>query len=133
MPFNNKALARLVQEEHPQYANDADDQVSCVLVYGSTYRALSCIVHLFKRVLLYSCSETVCSISMYSSTVVLIVGLDTIVHLLLYCCAVICTDDSTEQKQRSGSCSSLFIILHKALLSCVYFFPLGYTTRALLS
>lgn len=28
MPFMNKALARLVQEEHPQYANDADDQVS---------------------------------------------------------------------------------------------------------
>lgn len=24
----NKALARLVQEEHPQYANDAEDQVS---------------------------------------------------------------------------------------------------------
>lgn len=67
MPFNNKALARLVQEEHPQYANDADDQVSCVLFYGSTYRALSCIIHLYKRVLLYSCSETVCSIAMYSS------------------------------------------------------------------
>lgn len=28
MPFMNKALARLVQEEYPQYANDADDQVS---------------------------------------------------------------------------------------------------------
>lgn len=30
MPFMNKALARLVQEEHPQYANDADDQVSTI-------------------------------------------------------------------------------------------------------
>lgn len=30
MPFMNKALARLVQEEYPQYANDADDQVSNV-------------------------------------------------------------------------------------------------------
>lgn len=28
MPFMNKALARLVQEEYPQYANDADDQVT---------------------------------------------------------------------------------------------------------
>lgn len=28
MPFMNKALARLVQEEYPNYANDADDQVS---------------------------------------------------------------------------------------------------------
>ncbi|CAN0476922.1 unnamed protein product, partial [Ectocarpus sp. 12 AP-2014] len=27
MPFMNKALARLVQEEYPSYANDADDQV----------------------------------------------------------------------------------------------------------
>lgn len=27
MPFMNKALARLVQEEYPNYANDADDQV----------------------------------------------------------------------------------------------------------
>lgn len=35
MPFMNKALARLVQEEHPQYANDADDQVSCP--FPSTY------------------------------------------------------------------------------------------------
>eukprot|EP00903_Cladosiphon_okamuranus_P008448 g8117.t1 len=26
MPYMNKALARLVQEEYPQYANDADDQ-----------------------------------------------------------------------------------------------------------
>lgn len=30
MPFMNKALARLVQEEYPQYANDADDQVTNV-------------------------------------------------------------------------------------------------------
>lgn len=26
----NKALARLVQEEHPQYANDAGDQVRVI-------------------------------------------------------------------------------------------------------
>lgn len=30
MPFMNKALARLVQEEHPQYANDAGDQVRVI-------------------------------------------------------------------------------------------------------
>jgi len=30
MPFMNKALARLVQEEYPNYANDADDQVKVV-------------------------------------------------------------------------------------------------------
>lgn len=30
MPFMNKALARLVQEEHPQYANDAGDQVRLI-------------------------------------------------------------------------------------------------------
>lgn len=27
VPFMNKALARLVQEEHPQYINDSEDQV----------------------------------------------------------------------------------------------------------
>lgn len=35
MPFMNKALARLVQEEHPQYANDADDQVSYAEATGN--------------------------------------------------------------------------------------------------
>lgn len=30
VPFMNKALARIVQEEHPQYANDAEDQVQCL-------------------------------------------------------------------------------------------------------
>lgn len=40
MPFMNKALARLVQEEYPNYANDADDQVKyrrcvCCVFSGS--------------------------------------------------------------------------------------------------
>lgn len=36
VPFMNKALARLVQEEHPQYANDAEDQVGkCHLLSGT--------------------------------------------------------------------------------------------------
>lgn len=42
MPFMNKALARLVQEEYPNYANDADDQVRSLAGLRSACTALPC-------------------------------------------------------------------------------------------